>query len=493
MPKSTNLFYEPIPFEMLNTFETKPQLIVNVDGKPAVCHNMTCSFEYIPAIGSVSAFTFDLATKKLTVSGLSFPGDEGYKNVRFAQSICNIDWLTLTETFFECTLEQEPTCGAWSAEVLTPWGYVPVDVGVSNITVACTISMVTPDTELNVLGYDLITITANNLPYELTDNEIDITFTNGGSTKCIPQTTSQTDLSCMTMPFDKVSDLSSSLNLNMVINRVLATNPLNIGTKAKNEIGLTMIPLSVSPVLKSEITFHLMSDFPHTLSTSDFSINATSQHESTYMKRMNVIRVDDAAKSVTVKFGGAQSGLYSIIIRHAAWGLIDTSSLTLRVESDFTNFSPMSGSIYGGTLVTITGTNWGTIYTDNPVEISYNGALGSTKCFVQTTSATEITCRIDSIINKDAGEQGKMLVFLKTYEEANCTLANDCQFAFTSILPEIVSVNPSFNAVLNAWTLIVSGTGFTGDSTNVQFYVKGVLQTTNSVTSTEAVFQISNI
>jgi hypothetical protein len=32
-----------------------------------------------------------------------------------------------------------------------------------------------------------------------------------------------------------------------------------------------------------------------------------------------------------------------------------------------TNISPQEGSRFGGTLVTITGTNFGTVPTDNPV------------------------------------------------------------------------------------------------------------------------------
>jgi len=48
----------------------------------------------------------------------------------------------------------------------------------------------------------------------------------------------------------------------------------------------------------------------------------------------------------------------------------------------------MTGSIYGGTVITITGTNFGTQKTDNPVQISYNGGVGSTNCFVLTTAAT---------------------------------------------------------------------------------------------------------
>lgn len=41
---STNLFYQPIPYEFLHTYETKPQLIVTVNNEMAVCHNLTCDF-----------------------------------------------------------------------------------------------------------------------------------------------------------------------------------------------------------------------------------------------------------------------------------------------------------------------------------------------------------------------------------------------------------------------------------------------------------------
>jgi hypothetical protein len=58
------------------------------------------------------------------------------------------------------------------------------------------------------------------------------------------------------------------------------------------------------------------------------------------------------------------------------------------VESKTSNIVPLVGSIYGGTLLTITGSNFGTEKTDNPVQISYNGGLGSTNCFVQETSAS---------------------------------------------------------------------------------------------------------
>lgn len=104
-----------------------------------------------------------------------------------------------------------------------------------------------------------------------------------------------------------------------------------------------------------------------TLAIADFTVNATLSTDSTIMKRLNVVAVDDAAKELTVMFGGAESGIYDISIRHSTEGVIGTSGLTLDVGSTVTNVSPMTASIYGGTILTITGTNFGTEKTDNPV------------------------------------------------------------------------------------------------------------------------------
>ena len=56
--------------------------------------------------------------------------------------------------------------------------------------------------------------------------------------------------------------------------------------------------------------------------------------------------------------------------------------MILDVNSRVTNISPKIGSIHGGTLVTIDGMNFGTEKTDNPVQISTHGGVGSIDCFV---------------------------------------------------------------------------------------------------------------
>jgi hypothetical protein len=121
-------------------------------------------------------------------------------------------------------------------------------------------------------------------------------------------------------------------------------------------------------------------------------------------------------------FGGAKTGKFQISIRHKVYGLIDTTDMILDVSATVTSYTPNTGSIYGGTLLTITGQNFGTVKTDNPVKISPGGGLHTTHCFVLTTSATEITCRIDTAIAPKTADRDKeiqeLIVFLKASEEA---------------------------------------------------------------------------
>jgi len=85
------------------------------------------------------------------------------------------------------------------------------------------------------------------------------------------------------------------------------------------------------------------------------------------VRYLNVIEADDSAKTLTALFGGAESGSFQMSIRHKDYGLVKTEGLILDVSSSVTSFTPTTGSIYGGTLLTITGTNFGNEITDNPV------------------------------------------------------------------------------------------------------------------------------
>jgi hypothetical protein len=99
IPYSDNLFYEPVPFEFLRTFEEKPQLIVTVNDVPAVCHNLTCDFNYTEPVGEISNFLFNHNTNVLTLEGESLPNiTDDIQSIKFAHTNCVIDESTLTNT-----------------------------------------------------------------------------------------------------------------------------------------------------------------------------------------------------------------------------------------------------------------------------------------------------------------------------------------------------------------------------------------------------------
>jgi hypothetical protein len=87
-----NLWYEPVPFEMLRTYETKPQVIVNVNDMPAVCKNLTCDFTYTTPVGEITAFTYDTASKVVVLTGTAFPEKQtDIQKIMFALTECKID------------------------------------------------------------------------------------------------------------------------------------------------------------------------------------------------------------------------------------------------------------------------------------------------------------------------------------------------------------------------------------------------------------------
>jgi len=76
--------------------------------------------------------------------------------------------------------------------------------------------------------------------------------------------------------------------------------------------GASISPSSASPVLKSEVTLYLDSTYPEILVREDFTATLYSNDDDTFERVLFVLRVNDAEKSVTVKFPGAYSGSYWI-------------------------------------------------------------------------------------------------------------------------------------------------------------------------------------
>lgn len=221
-------------------------------------------------------------------------------------------------------------------------------------------------------------------------------------------------------------------------------------------------PLSVSPVLRRLINITFDAGFNLSFTPDDFDIQLVSKSAPNYIKKIPVTKTDNATKIITVKFYGAISGDYNWIIKHSQWGLFNATHLTLKVESHVSSITPLTGSIYGGTLVTLQGKNWGMEHTDNPVEIFFGSQTPNKKCYVVSTNETTIKCRLDTSVVQTASDKGTMITFLKTYEEANCTLQNKCEFTFTATVPQATAIASQWDNINNRWTVKITGTGITG-------------------------------
>jgi hypothetical protein len=131
IPYGKNLMFWPIPFEMLNTYEEKPQMIVEIDSKPAVCHSMSCGFTHVPAVGEITSFAITENPWKLTVSGTELPDNlSKIQSISIAASTCTVQGAgedgSLSGTSIECLLDREPVCGDWEPLVTTFFGNVPM-------------------------------------------------------------------------------------------------------------------------------------------------------------------------------------------------------------------------------------------------------------------------------------------------------------------------------------------------------------------------------
>lgn len=94
---------------------------------------------------------------------------------------------------------------------------------------------------------------------------------------------------------------------------------------------ISVSPTSVNPVIKNELTFTLQ-DYTETMEVADFQITIISNDlaVSTIVRDLNVLRVDDTAKTVTAYFSGATSGTYVFKVKGKTGYVECTDDITLQ-------------------------------------------------------------------------------------------------------------------------------------------------------------------
>lgn len=112
------------------------------------------------------------------------------------------------------------------------------------------------------------------------------------------------------------------------------------------------------------------------------------------------------------------------------------------------------------------------MFTDNPVQISTLGGVGSIDCYLTEIQATQIKCRLDKT-NKTDATSAKVITFLKTSEEAVCVPNDACNWVYVAAVPEVQHMYTEWDDANKYWTVIVNGTGFTGTPATTELIVAG--------------------
>lgn len=93
-----------------------------------------------------------------------------------------------------------------------------------------------------------------------------------------------------------------------------------------------MTPNSVSPVLATVLTVNLEDTYPGQMdSRDDFTAELISRDDPEFVRPLYVMSVDADTKSLRIKFPGAESGNYNIMLVGEGVGRIDKDPLALTV------------------------------------------------------------------------------------------------------------------------------------------------------------------
>jgi len=309
--------------------------------------------------------------------------------------------------------------------------------------------------------------------------------------KCIILSATPTFLKCKPEAFIFTTIAATVDRIFTVTVNTVPNNSQKATLLATFQKGTGVTPNNVSPVLVNDLVVQLESTYSGAMtSRADFIARLVDQNNSTNVRSLYVMSIDATAKTLKLKFTGAMSGTYKVELEAKDIGRIDSSANTIIVGSTVDSIAPLEGSYLGGTLLTITGSNFSKEKLDNPVKV------GNYWCFVETSSETQITCRVSSTTETTAS-QANVLVFLRTQEEAKLKKVGDVAipniFSLNAPKASVTALTGAFDATTNTEVLTLTGTGFGTDTTKIELLIDGTKQTCLTATDTQATFTLSHL
>eukprot|EP00742_Colponemidia_sp_Colp-10_P000666 GILJ01000725.1.p1 GENE.GILJ01000725.1~~GILJ01000725.1.p1 ORF type:complete len:5003 (-),score=847.36 GILJ01000725.1:252-15260(-) len=357
---SGGIWLYPIPGRFLRAAQSTLQLTVTVNGLRSKCQNIdACQFAYFVSgpQANLTDVTPSSGTKGtvLTVTGEGFSQDQSQNFVFVGSHACNL--LSSSTTQLSCQIDDELSGGVYPIQVsVLGLGYA---AGQLQFTVHVSISAIKP-IQTGTNGGAIVTISGQGFS--------DTSSVKISSTPCSVIDSSNSVLTCTapgladgTYTVTVTADNGISNQTSIVYSSAITPTVSNVTPNVVSCLGNTLVTISGS-------------NFGSTPSAIRVTVNNVLQTLVTASDTELVIQTPTAAP-----------GTYAVDVFVRGRGHA-ISSATLQYLLNIETVSPSTGSLMGGTLVTITGEGFGSNASVSAVSIA------DFECSIQSINDTQIVC-----------------------------------------------------------------------------------------------------
>jgi len=359
---SSNILYEPLNSDFMFTAKDKPNVLVTVNNIMSGCVD-NCDFEFIDT-PRISAATLAGNTVSLTIQdGAAYYGSDITELTVDGQT-CTVAPTVTAIANFDCTLPTNTN----GEPLLTAGDHVPV-LKFSGINIHA-VDPATPATisvNMAVTGSSLTDVPQNGgHAIELSGNNFPEGTTGLTVTACGVEMYLISSSNVMIRALTSICETGlGAQNIEITFAGQTVTQAINVVAADASTPTITAVsPDSWSPVLKSRMTVTGTN-----FGTDITKLSATLRNATNHRYNMKVLSASDT--SVVVGIPGGIPGEYYVGITHETLGdaLVTGTVNKFEYKLSISSISPLTGSKNGGTLITITGTNFSPEKSENLVFI----------------------------------------------------------------------------------------------------------------------------
>lgn len=415
--QSTRLLVEPVTTEFLGTPAAAPEVIVKVGGAVSRCLD-DCSYTVNPSLTPVLE-TVTLAENILTLNISNAVATPPY-SIIFNKQTCT--YTTGTADAYKCAL---PTNNNnVSSPIIETGNHIP---------------------SIYIPGAGYVDTTATQKifwPLVIDNLTSDVGYTNGGVTYIMYGTgfpiyaTDFNFLLCdiqadvIAVNNDQLQflnppcDVEGQYTITVQFNQQTATIPFNYIAPPAPPTITSIYPNNYSPVLKGFMNI-TGTGFGDDISKISVTLDGKDTNYNVY--QLNVLEANDT--HLYVRIPGGLPGAFYVNVNVQGLGYSEAASEeanTFTYGIFVSSVTPNTGSINGGTILTITGSNFSPILLENQV---YIGDAINWNCDVISVTTTTITCRTPPIgVNYTLDQP--VIVVGRAMVDSECT--GTCTFTYNN-------------------------------------------------------------